>query len=204
MHPKAIKHLIHYFQRLPGVGPRQASRFTYSLLDEPRETVIAIAAALKALTEKTERCAMCFRARETTSPCQSCNASETERRILVVEKDQDAETVEKSGMWRGTYHIIGGTISPLREDTILTHRIRGLYERVASLARAKKSVEIVMALSATANGEATQAYIEKILEPFLTPKGQAKITRLGRGLSTGAEIEYADPNTLSHALKNRK
>lgn len=204
MHPKAIKNLIHYFQRLPGVGPRQASRFAYSLLDEPRETVVAIAAALKALTEETERCPTCFRASEKTSRCQSCNTSETERRILVVEKDQDAETVEKSGVWRSTYHIIGGTISPLREDVVLANRIRGLYERVASLARAKKNVEIVMALSATANGEATQAYIEKILEPFLAPKGPVKITRLGRGLSTGAEIEYADPSTLSHALKNRK
>lgn len=204
MHPKAIQQLIHYFQRLPGVGPRQASRFAYALLDEPCETVGAITRALKALTEETGRCPTCFRARETISPCQSCNVPEKECRILVVEKDQDAETVEKSGVWRGTYHITGGTISPLREDAILTNRIRGLYERVASLAKIKKDIEIIMALSATANGEATQTYVEKILEPFLAPKGPVKLTRLGRGLSTGAEIEYADPSTLSHALKNRK
>lgn len=204
MHPKAIKQLIHYFQRLPSVGPRQASRFAYALLDEPRETIVAIARALKALTEETERCSICFRACEKTARCQSCNTSEGVSRILVVEKDQDAETVEKSGVWRGTYHITGGTISPLRDDSLLTHRLHGLHARVASLAKTKKDIEIVLALSATANGEATQTYIEKILEPFLAPKGSAKITRLGRGLSTGAEIEYADPSTLSHALKNRK
>lgn len=204
MHPKAIKQLIHYFQRLPGVGPRQASRFAYALLDEPSETVRAIRDALKELTEETKRCPTCFRACEKTSRCQWCNASEGVSRILVVEKDQDAETVEKSGVWRNAYHITGGTISPLRDDPLLTHRLHGLHTRVASLAKTKKDIEIVLALSATANGEATQSYIEKILEPFLAPKGQVKITRLGRGLSTGAEIEYADPSTLSHALKNRK
>lgn len=204
MHPKAIKHLIQYFQRLPGIGPRQASRFAYALLDEPSEIIHALARALKELTENTERCSTCFRACEKTAQCQGCNTREAPNRILVVEKDQDAETVEKSGVWRGAYHITGGAISPLREDAILMNRIRGLYERVAPLAKTQKDIEIVMALSATANGEATQTYIEKILEPFLTPKGSVKLTRLGRGLSTGAEIEYADPSTLSHALRNRK
>lgn len=204
MHPKAIKHLIQYFQRLPGVGPRQASRFAYALLDEPPETVRAIRNALKELTEETDRCPTCFRAREKISRCQSCNTEGMEHRILAVEKDQDAETVEKSGLWRGAFHITGGTISPLREDANLANRMRGLHERVASLIKTKKDIEVVMAFSATANGEATQAYIEKILEPFLAPKGPVKLTRLGRGLSTGAEIEYADPATLSHALKNRK
>lgn len=204
MHPKAIKQLIHYFQRLPGVGPRQASRFAYALLDEPLETIRAIRNALKELTEETDRCPTCFRAREKTSRCPSCAMREEIPRILVVEKDQDAETVEKSGVWRGAYHIVGGIISPLRDDPLLTHRLRGLHARVAALAETKKDIEIVMALSATANGEATQTYIEKILEPFVAPKGPVKLTRLGRGLSTGAEIEYADPNTLLHALKNRK
>ncbi len=204
MHPKAIKQLINYFQRLPGVGPRQASRFAYSLLDEPSEILRSLRNAVKELAEETSRCPICFRARENITPCRSCGDTEAKQQILVVEKDQDVETVEKSGVWRGAYHITGGTISPLYHDPLLNNRMRGLHKRVVSLAKTKKDIEVVMALSATANGEATQAYIEKILEPFVVPKGPVKLTRLGRGLSTGAEIEYADPSTLSHALKNRK
>jgi recombination protein RecR len=204
MQPKAIKQLIQYFQRLPGVGPRQASRFAYALLDEPLETAHALIRALETLTEETDRCSTCFRAREKTRPCKSCSVEKIEPRILVVEKDQDAETVEKSGVWRGAYHITGGAISPLRDDPLIINRIRGLYERVAFLAGKKNDIEVVMAFSATLNGEATERYLEKILEPYVAPKGPVKLTRLGRGLSTGAEIEYADSSTLSHALKNRK
>lgn len=204
MHPKAIKQLIYYFQRLPGIGPRQASRFAYALLDEQAEIIHALARALKELTENTERCPICFRACEKAARCPSCNARAAIPRILVVEKDQDAETVEKSGIWRGAYHIIGGAISPLHDNPLIHLRMRGLHDRIASLAKIQKDIEVVMALSATANGEATERYIEKILEPFMTPKGSVKLTRLGRGISTGAEIEYADPSTLSHALKNRK
>jgi len=123
---------------------------------------------------------------------------------MVVEKDQDVETIEKSGVWRDSFHITGGTISPLREDPSLNRRLRGLYERVVSLSNDHKEIEIVMAFAATPNGEATERYLEKILDPFRAPKGPVKLTRLGRGLSTGAEIEYADHATLSHALKNRK
>lgn len=210
MHPKAIKQLVAFFQRLPGVGPRQASRFAYALLDESPEVLQAMRAALKALAEETSRCLICFRAKEKEKQCESCvfeisNHDEaSSHRILVVEKDQDVETIEKSGLWRGVYHITGGTISPLRDDPLIKNRMRGLYKRIVSLASKKNDIEVVMALSATTNGEETERYLEKILEPYVAPKGPVKLTRLGRGLSTGAEIEYADPSTLSHALKNRK
>jgi recombination protein RecR len=215
MQPRAIKQLIQLFQRLPGVGPRQASRFAYALLDESPDIQRALRHALAILAEDVERCPTCFRAKEKGKQCESCkfemsayqdidSGGSSSHRILVVEKDQDVETIEKSGLWRGAYHVAGGLISPLREDALLSGRLRGLHERVARLASTQKEMEIVMAFSATPQGEATQRYLEKILEPFCAPKGPVKITSLARGLSTGAEIEYADPGTLSHALKNRK
>jgi len=197
---------VEYFMRLPGIGPRQASRFVYTLLDEDIKTIEGFADALGELARTVARCAECFRGIEkknSNSVCDQC-AGNTITAILVVEKDQDLETISKTGLWQDAYHVLGGTITLLNEKTRVTDRIRALYDRLARRTKtAEKPIEIVLATSATTEGDATALYIERVLEPFVKEK-KITLTRLGRGISTGTEMEFADPQTLKNALKNRK
>ena len=123
--------------------------------------------------------------------------------ILIIEKDQDLETISKTGIWQDAYHVLGGTISLLNEKTRVTDRIKSLYERLERRAKKDSPIEAVLATSATTEGDSTALYIERVLEPFIKDK-RITLTHLGRGISTGTEMEYADPSTLKNALKNRK
>ncbi len=205
MHPEPIKRLIDFFTRLPGIGPRQASRFAYTLLDEDESTLKGFAQALEALALQVSRCEECFRGIQTADgkQCSTCKLGAFGA-LLIVEKDQDLETISKSGLWEGGYHVLGGTISLLNEKTRVTERIRALYDRLGTRSKNNTApLEIVLATSLTTEGDATGMYIERILEPYIKNKS-ITITRLGRGISTGTEMEFADPQTLKNALKNRK
>ena len=205
MHPDHIQKLIEYFMRLPGIGPRQASRFVYTLLDEDKKTIDGFSQALKDLEKYVGRCSECFRSitkKNDWEKCVGCS-TDTLEAILVVEKDQDLENIAKSGLWTNAYHVLGGTISLLNEKTRVTERIRALYDRLESRLKKKSPIEVVLATSTTTEGDSTALYIERILEPYTKDK-RVVLTRLGRGVSTGAEMEYTDPQTLQNALKNRK
>jgi recombination protein RecR len=205
MQPEPIKKLIEYFTRLPGIGPRQASRFASTLLDEDETTLAGFGETLIELSRSVGRCDECFRSiekREGRKACDLCTL-DTTGSILVVEKDQDLETISKTGTWPDGYHVLGGTISLLNEKSRVTDRIRGLHARLAKKAREDSPIEVVLATSATTEGDSTALYIERILEPFVKEK-KVSVTRLGRGISTGTEMEFADPQTLRDALKNRK
>lgn len=203
MHPEPIQRLIEFFMRLPGIGPRQASRFASTLLDEDSETLEAFGENLKRVAKEVTRCEDCFRSTKKNGDQSLCSrCSGTIHAILVVEKDQDLETIEKSGIWHDAYHELGGTISLLNEKSRVTERIKALYDRVAKRTK-ENNLEIVLATSATTEGDATCLYIERVLEPFLKTK-QVKITRLGRGISRGSELEFTDPETLKSALENRR
>ncbi len=197
---------MEYFMRLPGIGPRQASRFAYTLLDEDAETLEKFGDSLKELARGVGRCAECFRGIERKNGetlCATCKSDSIEA-ILVVEKDQDYETVVKSGHWAGAYHVLGGTISLLNEKGRVTDRIRALFDRIARRTKnVEKPLEIVLATSATTEGDATALYIDRVLEGFVKEK-RARVTRPARGISTGTEMEFADPQTLKNALANRK
>lgn len=204
MHPAPIQKLIEYFMRFPGIGPRQASRFAYTLLDEDEKTINGLQGALKELQEFTARCEECFRSiekKEGRRLCHLCKGDISE--ILIVEKDQDLEAVTKTGAWQGSYHVLGGTISLLNEKSRVTERIAALYERLKKRVSPHKKIEIVLATSATTEGDSTALYIERVLEPFVK-SGQLSVSRLARGISSGTEIEYADYQTITHALHNRK
>ncbi|MEK7576355.1 MAG: toprim domain-containing protein [Patescibacteria group bacterium] len=204
MQPESIKRLIEYFIRLPGIGPRQASRFAFTLLDEDQRTIEGFVDALREVARSVSRCTECFRAIENgggATLCQTCRGDI--HAILIVEKDQDHETIAKTGIWQDAYHVLGGTISLLNEKTRVTERIKSLYERLERRATKEKPIEVALATSATTEGDSTAMYIERVLEPFIKDK-RITLTRLGRGISTGTEMEYADPATLSNALKNRK
>lgn len=190
--------------RLPGIGPRQASRFAYTLLDEDEKTIEGFEKALARVRGTIARCGECFRSIERNGKnlCTVC-AQSTPKAILIIERDQDLETIAKTGLWPDAYHVLGGTISLLNEKSRVTERIRSLFERVEKGLKESSPIEVVLATSATTEGDSTALYIERVLEPF-TKNKRIILTRLGRGISTGTEMEFADPQTLQNALKNRK
>ncbi|MEK7133264.1 MAG: toprim domain-containing protein [Patescibacteria group bacterium] len=203
-----LKKLALLFERLPGIGPRQAGRFAYSLLDEKEEVLKEMSAALLALKSKVKRCAECFRAfdiaenkskEKEKNICFTCLTHRSSAVILTVERDIDLENIEKLGIYDGRFYVLGGVISPFNNgiDKIRLHAFYRLIKNSPSLE------EIIVATSATSEGDATASYLEKILEEF-TKTGKIKISRLGRGLSTGSSLEFSDRDTLKNALNNRR
>ncbi len=213
-----------YLEKLPGVGPRQANRYLWAMVDFSEDEQQDLARAIAELPNHLRRCTSCWRAFSVKSSplaakheknCSFCvgTSKRDNTKIMVVEKDNDLLNIERSGAYHGIYHVLGGMIDPLDENPIVRERIKKLYERLNGPKSPKlslgqetglnlvsdKSAEVILALSPTKMGEFTSNYIAKVLEP-LSPK----ITRLARGLSTGVELEYADEMTLHHALDNRR
>ena len=200
-YPRHIQRIIEYFSSLPGIGPRQATRFAYSLLEKDPAFIKEFASSLSLLTDEISTCAQCFRTMEKTANplCDICRSSSRDAtKILIVERESDVQAFESTGMYNGVYHLLGGTISALEPNPGDKLRLRELFERIKNYPEREK-VEAIVATSNTLEGNQTANYIQKILEPL-----GIKTTRLGRGLSTGTEIEYADPLTLENAFKNRK
>jgi len=196
--------LIEYFLKFPGIGPRQAKRFAYFLAGEDEEFVESLSQLISEIKKEVSQCPNCFRFFEFNSRtdlggkrsvlCQICSSLNRDKNILmIIEKDADLEIVEKAGVYNGKYFVLGGTLSLTGNDKGNKLRFKELFDR------AKNYKEIILALSANVEGENTGRYIEKILEPL-----KVKISRLGRGLSTGAELEYSDNETIKNALESRK
>lgn len=190
-----------FLERFPGVGPRQAARYVWALLDfEPKERE-KLSSLIGALDKHLTRCGECFRANK-SDLCSFCapGGSRDRSKIMVVEKDSDLINLEKSKIYSGLYHVLGNALDPLEDSaSAARERVKAFYKRV----EAKKPKEIILALSPTKLGEFTSNYIEKILEPLLKSRN-IKISRLARGLATGTDLEYADEATLRQALDNRK
>jgi len=208
MSSNVVAKLREYFERFPGIGPRQAQRFVYWLLNEDSVFVKELGELLLNLKKETKQCDKCFRfytqpeARQTSQNCAFCNNLNRDKsRILVVEKDTDLENIEKAGLYEGYYFVLGDVV-PLGQTVPKNIRLKELFNRIKEDSE-KELKEIILAFSATAEGDNTVRYIEKILEP-LTKKYSIKISRFGRGLSTGTELEYIDRDTLKNALENRK
>jgi len=194
-----INRLIESFLKFPGIGPRQARRFVYFLAGEDKAYVDNLAKLILEVKSGMKQCESCYRYFESknaeTDLCPVCSgASRDSSVIMAVEKDVDLENIERTGNFRGKYFVLGGLLSLAGNGTAEV-RLKQLFEKVQK----EKPAEIILATSATVEGENTNLYIERILEPL-----KVKITRLGRGLSTGAELEYSDSDTIENALKNRK
>ena len=194
-----INRLIESFLKFPGIGPRQAKRFVYFLAGENKAYVDNLAKLILEVKSGMKQCESCYRYFESKNIeidlCPVCSgASRDSSVIMVVEKDVDLENIERTGNFRGKYFVLGGLLS-LAGNGIAEVRLKQLFDKV----KKGKPAEIILATSATVEGENTNLYIERILEPL-----KVKITRLGRGLSTGAELEYSDSDTIENALKNRQ
>lgn len=207
MHSDYFQELRSLFEKLPGIGPRQAARFIWAMLDFAPEERKKISELIVVLDKRLARCVECFRAAPSEASakegflCSFCqpNSSRDHTKIMVVERDSDLLNIEKSKIYNGIYHVLGDVLDPLEKDDKVRRRIKKLQERVA----APGAAEIILALSPTKLGEFTAGFIEKIFEPH-AKSHNIKISRLGRGLATGTDLEYADETTLRQALDNRK
>jgi len=197
--PKAIEKVIESFERLPGIGPKSAQRLTFYLLHTPQEYLENFALNLSELKKGTVICKECFNIGDSES-CSVCSdvARDTET-VCVVEDALDVIALEKSGKYRGVYHVLHGVIDPLNsmgpEDIYipqLMNRIRNPESRIK---------EIILATNPTMEGEATAMYIVREIQKN---GNGVTVTRIGRGLPIGADLEYADEITLQRALEGRR
>lgn len=196
--PKAITSLIESFEKLPGIGPKTAQRLTYYLLHVPQGELDSFSESIQSLKKETILCSNCFMIGD-SNPCEICKSETRDKAtICVVEQPLDVLALEKGGRYQGMYHVLHGRIDPLNNigpDEIF---IRQLLQRIKM---AKPEIkELILATNPTMEGEATAMYISKHLRNQNT---KIKITRIGRGLPIGADLEYADEITLQRAMEGR-
>lgn len=196
---KPIQALIDSFQKLPGVGPKSAQRLTYYLLHVPQIQLDEFADSVLRLKKDTVLCSICKNISE-TEPCPICSdKSRDHSQVLVVEQPLDILAFERTGKFKGVYHVLHGAINPLENIGPDEIYIQDLLERIS---KSDKNIdEIIIATNPTMEGNATAMYIQKQLTSRNT---QLKITRLGMGIPTGADLEYADETTLTQALEGRR
>ncbi len=203
MYPSHIENLIKIFSKFPTIGPRTAGRFALHCLNAPEEEIEELIDALRKLKALVGNCKVCFRSIvKEEIVCSICKDKKRNRKTLcIVEKETDLFSIEKTNEYDGVYFILGGNISPLRKESFKKIRIKELKERIENYNNFNMPniKEVIIATNQTTEGNATALYLKKLLDSL-----EIKNTRLGRGLSTGSELEYADEETLSFALKGRK
>lgn len=200
--PRVIRDLIESFEKLPGIGPKTAQRLTFYLLHVPQEHLDEFAQALSNLKKNTVFCSVCKNVAE-TDPCPVCSdPSRDKGSIMVVEQPLDILALERTGKYKGVYHVLHGAINPLENigpDEIF---IKELVNRVQE--EGDRIKEIILATNPTMEGEATAMYIKRQLKELENGSWKMEITRLGVGVPTGADLEYADEVTLTQAIEGRR
>lgn len=193
----AIDRLSRLFEKFPGIGPRQAGRFVAYLLRSSPALRREIIDAIQDLGSGVKQCASCMRYHAGTgTACSICmNPERDASSLAVVASDSDLAALERSGTYRGLYFVLGGTIS-LASEKSSGLRIEALKKRAA-----RDVIEIILALPANPEGDATA---QRVREEVAAVSPHARVTSLGRGLSTGSELEYADPETIKSALESRR
>ena len=194
-YPEPIARLLDALQKLPGVGPKTAQRLTFFLLKQPAAEVSLLSEAIARVKSQIVHCGTCFNVTD-QDPCRICRDPARDARTLcVVEEPNDLLAVERTGEYRGRYHVLMGALSPLDGIGPEDLRVREL------LARLEKDPveEVILATNPNVEGEATAIYLAKLIKP-LGPR----VTRIARGLPVGGDLEYADEVTLSKALEGRR
>jgi len=195
--PEPIQNLVNALERLPGIGPKSASRLAFYLLRAPQEVALDLAGALQNLKSGTTFCPICFNI--TTAgrvECEICgNAGRDPALICVVEEPLDVIALERTAAYTGRYHVLHGALNPIEGIAPEDLRMRELVERV----RQGGVQEIILATNPSMEGDYTAAYIGQQLQPL-----GIRLTRLARGLPAGGDLEYADQNTLLRALFGRQ
>lgn len=205
-----INRLSHLFSEFPGIGPRQSKRFVYFLLTRKPEFLKEMVDLISSLKKEIKSCEKCFRFFQDdyskSVMCDICNDKNRDsNKLMIVCRDVDLEMVEKSGSYNGVYFVLGGYVPILdknQEDQIRLKQLISFLEKKAEDGNKHQLKEIILGMNANPAGEYTSDFIKKALASFLE-KYSIKISILGRGLSTGTELEYSDADTIKNAFKNR-
>jgi len=193
--PDPLLRLIEELQRLPGIGPKGAQRLAFHILKTPRDQTDRLADALREVKERVTYCSVCNNITD-TDPCVFCtNPARDQHVICVVEEPQNVSVVEKTGGFKGAYHVLMGVLSPLHGIGPDDLKIKGLLNRVAD----GRAEEVILATSPTVEGEATALYLARLLKPL-----GVRVTRIAMGIPVGSDIEYADEITMTRAMEGRR
>lgn len=193
--PPALERTINELSKLPSIGRKTAQRLTFHLLKAPRDEATALAQSILDLREKIRHCRECFNLAD-EELCPICNDPKREKQLLcVVEEATNLLALERTGSYRGVYHVLGGALSPLRDIGPDQLHVRELILRVQQTT----FDEVILAMNPNVEGEATAVYLSRLLKPF-----SARITRLAQGLPAGGDLEYTDALTLRRAFEGRR
>jgi recombination protein RecR len=200
--------LVEMFRQFPGIGPRQARRFAYFLLTRDASYVHLLAELMNEVKKEVKECVCCHRffspnlKLKIIDKCNVCVDPNRDKNILmIVSRDADFEVIEKSGTYRGLYFILGGSLPILDKEPEKRIRTKELITFLKNKTK-KELVEVILALNANPEGEHTAEFVMSNISPILKER-DIKLSHLGRGVSTGTELEYIDSDTLKNALKNR-
>lgn len=192
---KPLAQLIEFFQKFPGIGPKSAQRMAFHLLKMPLGEVKRFSQILVEAKENIHYCSICFNM-SASNPCEICSDTKRDKSIIcVVAETKDLIAIEKTREYKGLYHVLQGTLSPLDGIGVEDIRIKELLLRAAD----ENVKEIILALSPSVEGEATSMYITKLLKPF-----NIKISRIAFGIPVGSDLEFADEITLAKAIEGRR
>ena len=195
MYAATLEKLIDELKKMPGIGPKSAQRLAFYVLQSAPTDMQNLVQAISAAKENLKNCSRCFNITD-IDPCKVCNDESRETTVLcVVAEPKDLMAIERSREFRGHYHVLGGLISPLDGLGPEALRIKELIQRL----EAEKIDEVVLAISPTVEGEATNIYLTRLLRPL-----GVKVTRLAYGLPIGADMDYADEATLAKAFQGRR
>lgn len=195
--PEPVQNLVDALSRLPGIGPKTASRLTFYLLRAPEDLSQSLSAALLGIKADTGLCEICFNITRKDSPiCEVCASEKRDRDTLcVVEEPLDVLAIEKTAGFNGMYHVLHGVLSPIEGVGPEDLKIKALFDRL----KAHSFTEVILATNPSMEGDATAMYLHERIKPM-----GIRVTRLARGLPVGGDLEYADQNTLLRALAGRE
>jgi recombination protein RecR len=190
---EALQHLIEEFARLPGIGRKTAQRLALHVLKQPREDIVRMARALVDVKDRIRACSVCCNITE-QDPCSVCASPKRDRSIVcVVEEPNDVIAVEKTNDFRGMYHVLGGSLSPLDGIGPEELKVKELLGRITP-----EVTEVILALNPNVEGEATTIYLTRLLKPL-----GVMVSRIARGIPVGGDLEFTDEATLARALEGR-
>ena len=196
---ESVERLVNHLSQLPGIGRKTAQRLALHILRLPRADVEALAVALTDVKEKVRYCSVCCNITE-DDPCIICASPKRDRSLIcVVEEPSDVLALERTNEYKGLYHVLGGSLSPLDGIGPEDLKIRELLGRISAAAQSADGVrEVILAMNPNVEGEATTIYLTKLLKPL-----GVKVSRIARGLPIGGDLEFADEATLARALEDR-
>ena len=193
--PPSVQQLVDHFARLPGIGPKTAQRLVFYMMGRPFSELESFSRSLADLKKSFTTCSVCHNVTQ-NNPCFICSDSRRNTGVVcVVAKPQDLIAIEKTHEYLGKYHVLGGTLNPIENIHSYNLHIQSLLHRI----RTGKFTEVILGLNPDIEGETTSLHLVELIKPL-----HIKISKLGRGLPMGADLEYADDVTLLNALKGRK